>query len=91
MYLCGGRAGPRRFVWISNSSDEDLRQKYYRILGVDLTAVPSLNVGTVKTSIAEVGPDFSRFRYAGAFASWLILCPNNTITGGEVEPDTRGE
>jgi transposase len=73
------------------ASDEDLRQKYYRILGVDLTAVPSLNVGTVKTLIAEVGPDFSRFRYAGAFASWLILCPNNTITGGKVKSSQTRE
>jgi transposase len=66
------------------AGDEELRQKYYRILGVDLTAVPSLNVGTVKVLIAEVGPDLSRFRSAGAFSSWLILCPNNSITGGRV-------
>jgi transposase len=65
--------------------DEELRQKYYRILGVDLTAVPSLNVGTVGVVVAEVGPDFSRFRSAAAFAAWLILCPHNTITGGKVK------
>jgi transposase len=70
---------------LRTTGDEDLRQKYYRILGVDLTAVPSINVGTVRTLIAEVGPDLSRFRNGGAFASWLILCPNNTITGGKVK------
>jgi transposase len=66
------------------AGDEELRQKFYRILGVDLTAVPSVNVTTVKKFIAEVGPDLSRFRSAGAFSSWVILCPSNTITGGRV-------
>ena len=65
-------------------TDEELRQRFYRILGVDLTAIPSINVGTVKKFIAELGPDLSRFRSAGAFASWLILSPNNVITGGKV-------
>lgn len=63
------------------SAEEDLLQKYYRIIGVDLTAIPSVNVGTVREMIAEVGPDLSRFRSAGAFASWLILCPKSRITG----------
>ncbi|HYW36681.1 MAG TPA: IS110 family transposase [Terriglobales bacterium] len=66
------------------SADEDLRQKFYRILGTDLTAVPSLNVRTVRGMIAEVGPDLSRFRSAGAFSSWVLICPNNVITGGKV-------
>ncbi len=65
--------------------EEDLRQKYYRILGSDLTAIPSINLGTIRVLLAEVGADLSRFRSAGAFASWLILCPNNTITGGKVK------
>jgi hypothetical protein len=64
--------------------DEELRQQYYRILGVDLTAVPSINVGTVQTFVAEVGPDLSRFRSASAWASWLGLCPDNQISGGKI-------
>jgi transposase len=63
---------------------EDLRQKFYRILGVDLTAIPGVNVGTLEVLLAEVGPDLSRFRSASAFARWLALCPDNTITGGKV-------
>jgi transposase len=74
---------PRKLF--KKKEDEDLRQKYYRILGVDLTAIPSIGVGTVKTLISEVGPELSRFRDAGAFASWLMLCANNTITGGKVK------
>ncbi|SRR5579884_1401674 len=66
------------------AGDEELRQKFYRVFGVDLTAVPSVNVGTVEVLLAEVGPDLRRFRSAGAFASWLALCPGNEITGGKV-------
>ncbi len=67
------------------AGDEDFRQKCYRVFGMDLTSIPSINVGTLKVMLAEVGPDLSRFRSAGAFASWLLLCPNNTITGGKVK------
>jgi transposase len=41
-------------------------------------------VGTVQVLLAEVGPDLSRFRSAGAFSNWLGLCPNNSITGAKI-------
>jgi transposase len=63
---------------------EKLRQEFYRVLGVDLTAVPGVNVGTIEVLLAEVGPDLSRFRSAGAFAAWLGLCPSNDISGGKI-------
>ena len=62
----------------------DLRTEHYRILGVDLTEVPSINTLTVHSVLAEVGPDLSKFRSAAAFASWLGLCPDNRISGGKV-------
>jgi transposase len=68
-----------------NASDEQLRKEYFRIVGVDLTAIPSLNVGTVGVLLGEVGPNLKRFRSSGAFANWLGLCPNNSITGGKVQ------
>ncbi len=67
------------------ASDEHLRQEFFRIVGVDLTAIPSVNVRTVEVLLAEVGPDLARFRSAGAFANWLGLCPNNSITGGKIQ------
>jgi len=66
------------------STDEELRREFHRVLGVDLTAIPGMNVGTVQILLGEVGPDLSRFRSAGSFASWLGLCPDNRITGGRV-------
>lgn len=62
----------------------DLRAQHYRILGVDLTQVPGISSLIVHTILTEVGPDFSKFRSASAFASWLGLCPDNDISGGKI-------
>ncbi len=62
----------------------DLRTHLYRILGVDLTAVPGLHSITIHTLLAEIGPDLSRFPNAAAFASWLGLCPQNKKSGGKI-------
>jgi len=74
----------RRKKLYSNEPNFDLRLHLYRILGVDLTAVPGINVLTAHSLLAEVGPDLSKFRSASAFASWLGLCPDNDISGGKV-------
>jgi transposase len=61
-----------------------LRQEAYRILGVDLTTIPGISVLHVQTIVAELGGDISKFRSAGAFSSWMGLCPDNDISGGKV-------
>jgi transposase len=61
----------------------DLREKQYRMLGVDLTQVPGINTQTVQDFIGEVGPDLSRFRSASAFSSWMTVSPHNEISGGK--------
>lgn len=52
--------------------------------GVDLTQIPGIRTGIAQTLFGEIGPDFSKFRSASAFASWLGLCPDNEISGGKV-------
>jgi transposase len=74
----------RRRKLYSNEPSFDLRLHLYRIFGVDLTAIPGINVLTAHSLLAEVGPDLSKFRSAAAFASWLGLCPHNDISGGKV-------
>jgi transposase len=61
-----------------------LREEGYRLLGVDLTAVPGVSALTVQTIVAEVGPDLSKFRSAAAFSSWMGLSPNNEVSGGKI-------
>jgi hypothetical protein len=74
----------RRRKIFGNEPDFDLRSHLYRVFGVDLTAVPGINILTAHTILSEIGPDISKFRSASAFASWLGLCPHNDISGGKV-------
>jgi len=55
-----------------------------RLFGVDLTALPGLGVLAVLTLLGEIGTDMTRWRHAGAFASWLGLCPNRRLSGGRL-------
>lgn len=62
----------------------DLREEFYRISGVDLTAIDGIDVITSQTLISEIGLDMNRWNTEKNFASWLGLCPDNRITGGKV-------
>jgi transposase len=55
-----------------------------RILGVDLTAIPGLNVLAVLTLLSEIGTNMSKWRHEKAFASWLGLSPNRKVSGERV-------
>ena len=55
-----------------------------RIFGAALTAIPGISVLTAHTIMCEIGADIPKFRSAATFASWLGLCPPNTISGGMV-------
>jgi len=72
------RRKPRR-----NEIRFDLRAHLYRILGVDLTAVPGISALTAHVLMTEVGPDLSAFRNEAAFSSWMGLCPDNRVSGGK--------
>jgi transposase len=62
----------------------DLRLERSRVLGTDLTQVPGLQTPTVHTLFAELGADLSPFPSGAHFASWLGLCPDHRISGGQV-------
>src|SRR5262245_6166379 len=47
----------------------------FRALGVDLTKIEGIDVGTALVILAEIGVDVSRFPTEKHFASWLRLCP----------------
>lgn len=65
--------------------ETDLRLELYRIVGTDLTQVPSFEVSNMCTILCEVGVQLKRdFPTEGQFVSWLGLCPNPHISGGKV-------
>jgi transposase len=63
----------------------DLRSELYRVSGIDFTQIPGLDVVTVQTLLSEIGLDPGKYPTEKRFASWLGLCPNNCITGGQVK------
>jgi transposase len=68
----------------ARSPDGVLKSELKRAFGIDLTQIPGIRTGIAQTLFGEIGPDFTKFRSASAFASWMGLCPDNDISGGKV-------
>jgi transposase len=61
----------------------DARSYLYRITGVDLTQIDSIEANTALTLIGEIGIDMSRWPTEKHFGSWLGLAPGNKVSGGK--------
>ncbi|HYH07133.1 MAG TPA: IS110 family transposase [Thermoanaerobaculia bacterium] len=79
---------PRKLSRRKNQPHYDARTMLYEIAGVDLTAIPGLESGSLLTILAETGTDMSAWSTGKCFAAWLALAPNNRVTGGK--PIRRG-
>ena len=78
----GCKPHPRKVPW--RNEPPQLRDDLYRAFGVDLTEVPGINSLTAQMLLTEIGPNLARFPTAAAFCSWLRLCPDPKISGGQV-------
>lgn len=67
-----------------NHPNYDLRTHLYQMAGVDLTAVPGIDVLLAQDILAEIGTDMSKWQSVKHFASWLGLAPNNKSSAGKV-------
>lgn len=63
----------------------DLRTLLYQTLGVDLTAVPGIDVVVAQDLLAEIGTDMSKWKTVKHFAAWLGLAPNNKSSAGKIK------
>jgi transposase len=61
--------------------ERSLQRALREILGVDLTAIPTIGVETALTIASEIGNDLSRFPTSEHFCSWLTLAPGTRISG----------
>ncbi len=66
---------PRRRGHKSNDVQFEATGPLFKALGVDLTLIEGIDVGTALVILAEIGVDVSRFPTEKHFASWLRLCP----------------
>jgi hypothetical protein len=67
-----------------NQPGFDLAAELQRILGVDATTIDGIDVMTIQTMLAEVGPDLSAWKTEGHWSSWLNLAPKRDVSGGKV-------
>jgi transposase len=61
----------------------NMRSALFQAMGVDLTAIPTIDVDTALVIFSEVGPDLSRFPTSEQFCAWLNLAPGTRISGGK--------
>ena len=61
----------------------DVREKLFKMTGVDLFAIPGLAADTLTTLASEVGFDMSPWKTEKHFTSWLSLCPGTKTSGGK--------
>jgi transposase len=74
----GGKAEPKKARARGRKSNDvrfEAAVPLFRALGVNLTAIDGIDVGTALVIAAEIGADVSRFASEKQFASWLGLCP----------------
>jgi transposase len=67
-----------------NEPTFDLEAELERILSVNATTIDGINVMTVQTVLAEVGPDLSAWKTEAHWSSWLNLAPKRDVSGGRV-------
>lgn len=70
----------------SASEQAALHQALGQVMGVDLTAIPTIGVDTALVLASELGPDLSRFPTSQHFCSWLGVAPPTRISGGKTLP-----
>jgi transposase len=60
----------------------DVRDKLFKMSGVDMFAIPGLAADTLLTLASEVGFDMTPWKSVKQFTCWLGLCPGTKISGG---------
>ncbi|MCJ8204013.1 IS110 family transposase [Pseudomonas sp. RGM2987] len=77
---------PLRSAHRSGDEQMALHQALIKVMGVDLTAIPTTGIDTALVLASELGPDLSRFPSAQHLSSWLGLAPPTRISGGKPLP-----
>lgn len=79
-----GKPGRIRKPRRRNQPAFDLATELERILGVNPITIDGIDIMTIQTVLAEVGPDLSAWKTERHWTSWLNLAPKRDISGGRV-------
>lgn len=71
------------------TQQKDLHQALQRVMGVDLTAIPTIGIETALVLTTEIGPDLDLFPSEKNFCSWLNVAPPTHISGGKTVPGKK--
>lgn len=77
------RSKPRKNKRHSAQEQAQLRELMYQVMGVDLTAIPTIDVDTAMVIMSELGTDWSCFPTCEHFCSWASVAPGTRISGGK--------
>ena len=77
---------PRRGSPGQTVREREMAQALAGMMGVDLTAIPTIGVMTATAIASEIGPDLSAFPTGRHFSSWLGLAPGTRTIGGRSLP-----
>ena len=67
----------------SNPPSFDVHAYLQAMTGVDLTQIDGIDSLTALKVLSEIGLDMTRWPTSKHFASWLGVCPGNTMSGGK--------
>ena len=82
----GAKTSPNTAGKTLPAQEKAMAQALREMMGVDLTAIPTIGVTTALVIASEIGPDFSAFPSAQHFCSWLGVAPGTRISGGNPLP-----
>ena len=68
-----------------NALTFDMEKYAFDIWGVNVRAIPGMNVGSMLQLVGELGHDFvDKFETCRKFCKWCNIVPNNKISGGKL-------
>ena len=68
-----------------NAITFDMEKYAFDIWGVNVRAIPGMNVGSMLQLVGELGHDFvGKFETCRKFCKWCNIVPNNKISGGKL-------
>ncbi len=67
-----------------NDPTFDVATFFFQLTGINLSDIGGIGSSIILTVFSEVGWDFSKFKSAASFRSWLGSCPNPKVSGGRI-------